>query len=55
MYMGIAFIGLVLFWFILPETRGKSLEEMEELFRTPLFRPRLRRRRRRANDYDDLK
>ena len=32
MYSGIAFIGLVIFYKILPETKGKTLEEMEALF-----------------------
>jgi len=32
LYTGLAFSGLVVFYFILPETKGKTLEEMEELF-----------------------
>ena len=32
MYAVIAFIGFVIFYGILPETKGKTLEEMEELF-----------------------
>ena len=32
MYAGIAFIGLIIFYQILPETKGKTLEEMGELF-----------------------
>ena len=32
MYGGIAFIGVVIFYKILPETKGKTLEEMEALF-----------------------
>lgn len=30
-----AFIGLVLFWWLLPETKGHTLEEMEMLFSRP--------------------
>jgi hypothetical protein len=32
MYTGIAFVGFVIFYKILPETKGKTLEEMELLF-----------------------
>ena len=32
MYTGIALVGFLIFLKILPETRGKSLEEMEQLF-----------------------
>ena len=32
MYAAIAFIGFVIFYGILPETKGKNLEEMEGLF-----------------------
>jgi len=32
MYTGIASLGAILFYFILPETKGKSLEDMEQLF-----------------------
>ena len=32
MYAGIAFIGFTMFYKFLPETKGKSLEQMEELF-----------------------
>ncbi|KAK1363588.1 putative polyol transporter 6 [Heracleum sosnowskyi] len=32
MFAGIAVLALIFFFFFLPETRGRSLEEMEELF-----------------------
>lgn len=34
-YCGWAIVGWIIFWFILPETRGRSLEEMEQLFSRP--------------------
>ena len=43
LYTGIALVGFFLFLGILPETKGKSLEEMEILFSKPgtLFLERL--------------
>ncbi|XP_049954349.1 proton myo-inositol cotransporter-like [Schistocerca serialis cubense] len=35
LYAGIALLGLVILFFILPETKGKSLEEMGQLFSGP--------------------
>jgi len=35
LYCGLAAVGLVIFWLILPETKGRSLEEMEVLFARP--------------------
>lgn len=37
LYASIAFIGWLLFFVFLPETKGKSLEEIELLFQEPLF------------------
>ncbi|KAK4337420.1 hypothetical protein RND71_043877 [Anisodus tanguticus] len=31
-YFSFAFLGLIYFWFSLPETKGKNLEEIEKLF-----------------------
>ena len=36
-YAALGFLGLVFFVFLLPETKGKSLEEVEELFQQPYF------------------
>lgn len=36
MYMGLAGLGLVIFFFLLPETRGVPLEGMERLFSKPI-------------------
>ncbi|XP_045113853.1 proton myo-inositol cotransporter-like isoform X3 [Portunus trituberculatus] len=36
MYMGLAGLGLAIFFFLLPETRGVPLEDMENLFSRPL-------------------
>ncbi|KAH7637422.1 proton myo-inositol cotransporter-like protein [Dermatophagoides farinae] len=38
LYAGLSLFGLVMFFFILPETKGKKLEEIECLFQEPLFR-----------------
>ena len=35
MYCGTAFVGFILFWWLLPETKGHTLEEMEILFSMP--------------------
>lgn len=36
LYMGLAGLGIIVFYFLLPETRGVPLEEMENLFSGPL-------------------
>ncbi|VDM29136.1 unnamed protein product [Toxocara canis] len=38
LYAGISFIGLVLFYFYMPETRGCQIEEVELLFMTEAAR-----------------
>ena len=35
LYTGIAMLGFVIFLWLLPETKGKSLEEVEQLFAQP--------------------
>ena len=35
LYTGVAVVGLAFFWWVLPETRGRKLEEVEELFAAP--------------------
>ena len=35
LYTGITVIGFFIFAWILPETKGKSLEEVEQLFNEP--------------------
>lgn len=40
-YSGLAATGLLLFWWLLPETKGRSLEEMEVLFSIPRKCPTL--------------
>ena len=37
LYAALGFLGLVFFVFLLPETKGKSLEEVEGLFQKPYF------------------
>lgn len=44
LYASLGVVGLILFIIILPETKGKSLEEMESLFMHPLFSSSLRRK-----------
>jgi len=44
LYTGIALLGFLLFLWILPETKGKSLEEMEHLFSQPILSCQRRRR-----------
>ena len=39
LYTGIALLGLLLFLWLLPETKGKSLEEVEQLFAEPTKLP----------------
>ena len=43
LYTGIAILGFLTFFWILPETRGKSLEEVEQLFAEPPKVPCLKR------------
>jgi len=38
LYAGLTTFGTILFFIILPETKGKSLEEMEKIFSKPLFK-----------------
>ena len=33
LYTGIAAVGVIVFYFILPETKGKTMEEMDQLFK----------------------
>lgn len=37
LYAGLGLLGLVFFFFLVPETKGKKLEEVEDLFRLPHF------------------
>jgi SP family myo-inositol transporter-like MFS transporter 13 len=37
LFAGVAFVGLVFFFLFLPETKGKSLEQLESLFIQPWF------------------
>ena len=37
LYSGFALIGLIVFTLCLPETKGKQLEEVEQLFSEPLI------------------
>ncbi|KAG9440955.1 hypothetical protein H6P81_021120 [Aristolochia fimbriata] len=38
LYAGFAAVGWVFFYTLFPETRGRTLEEIETLFETPMFR-----------------
>lgn len=38
LYAGIAFIGWIMFFIFLPETKGKTLEQIECVFEYPLFK-----------------
>lgn len=38
LYAGLAFIGWLSFYVFLPETKGKTLEEIELLFQQPLMK-----------------
>lgn len=39
-YCGLSTTGLLLFWWLLPETKGRTLEEMEVVFSRPRSCPR---------------
>ena len=45
-YAGLGFIGLILFFLFVPETKGTKLEEVEQLFQRPHFLSWCRRKRR---------
>lgn len=34
-YCGLSTVGFILFWWLLPETKGRTLEEMEVVFSRP--------------------
>jgi len=38
LYAGLTALGTLIFFIILPETKGKSLEEMEQIFSKPLYK-----------------
>jgi len=38
LYAGFSLLAIIFFTFTLPETKGKTLEEMEELFSRPLWK-----------------
>ena len=44
-YCVLALIGLILFYWLLPETKGQTLEEVEALFSRPRNWPSLGRRK----------
>ncbi|KAK7102427.1 proton myo-inositol cotransporter-like [Littorina saxatilis] len=46
MFMGFSLLGLLFFFLLVPETRGKSLEQVEELFMNPIQKRRWRSVRR---------
>ena len=37
LYSGLSFLGLLFIFFFVPETKGKSLEEVDQLFQRPYF------------------
>jgi hypothetical protein len=39
-YCALSTVGLLLFWWLLPETKGRTLEEMEVVFSRPRTCPR---------------
>lgn len=39
-YCALSAVGLILFWWLLPETKGRTLEEMEVVFGRPRSCPR---------------
>ena len=41
MFSGISFVGLIILFFILPETKDRSLEEVEELFMSKEYKKKL--------------
>lgn len=40
LYAGTSFVGFVTLYFLLPETKNRSLEEIEQLFMTEAYRAR---------------
>ena len=42
MFSGISFVGLIILFFILPETKDRSLEEVEELFMSKEYKKKLK-------------
>ena len=57
LYTGIAFIGLVYFYSVLPETKGVTLEEVEKIFKQPIFSKGIlfRKRERKISSSSDSK
>ncbi len=51
LYTGVAVLGFLFFWWVLPETKGKSLEEVETLFSRPWFFHRKKNNQREDIEY----
>lgn len=50
LYFGICFIGMLFMCFMLPETKNKSLEQVQELFMSSEYKEKYLKEKREHND-----
>lgn len=53
LFCGVSFLGMSILFFILPETKNKSLEEVEELFMSKEYKAKRDEEHKKKYQYDN--